>query len=48
MIPYMSHFEFKERLSGKENFYISLMGKKLVIKNMSMFLRFWIDLKGKR
>ena len=43
----MSGFEkFKEQLLSKENFYSLLTGKKkLVVKSMSMLLRFGIDLK---
>ena len=44
---YMSDFErFKEDFLSKEKFYNSLTDKKkLVIKNMNMFLRFGINLK---
>ena len=36
----MSDFEtFKEQLPSKGTFYSSLAGKKLVTKNMNMFLR---------
>ena len=43
---YMSDFEkFVEKLSSKEIFYSFLTGKKIVIKSMSMFLRFGLDLK---
>ena len=43
---YISDFEkFKEEFLSKEKFYISLTGKKIVIKSMSMFLRFAIELK---
>ena len=43
---YMSNFEkFKEELPSKEKFYSSLSGKKVVIKSMSMFLRFGVNLK---
>ena len=43
---YMSDFEkFVEKLSRKEIFYSFLTGKKIVIKSMSMFLRFGLDLK---
>ena len=43
---YMSDFEkFKEQLANKENFYSSLRGKKLVTKNMIMFIRFETNLK---
>ena len=38
---YMTDFEkFKKQLPSKEKFYSSLTGKKLVIKNMNIFLRF--------
>ena len=41
----MGDFEkFKEQLQRKEKFYSSLTGKKLVIKNMNMFLMFEINL----
>ena len=41
----MGDFEkFKEQLQSKEKFYGSLTGKKLVIKNMNMFLMFEINL----
>ena len=46
--PYkdMSNFEkFKEQLPGKEKFYSSLTGKKLVTKNMDMFFKFGTNLK---
>ena len=43
---YMSGFEkFKERLRSKEKFRSLLKDKKLVIKSMSIALRFGIDLK---
>ena len=43
---YMSGFEkFKEELQSKEKFYSSFTGEKLVLKSMSMFLSFGIDLK---
>ena len=43
---YMSDFEkFKEQLPSKEKFYSSLTGKKLVTKDMDMFLRFGTNLK---
>ena len=42
----MSDFEkFKEQLPNKEKFYSSLTGKKLVTKNMNLFLRFGTNLK---
>ena len=42
----MSDFKkFKEQLPSKEKFYGSLTGKKLVTKNMNMFLRFGTNLK---
>ena len=42
----MSGFEkFIGELPSKEKFYSSLMGEKLVIKSISMILRFGIDLK---
>ena len=45
----MGDFEkFKEELQSKEKFYSSLTGKKLVIKNMNMFLMFEINLTWKR
>ena len=45
----MGDFEkFKEQLQSKEKFYSSLTGKKLVIKNMNMFLMFETNLKWKR
>ena len=43
---HMSSFEkFKEKLTSIKTFYSSLTGKKLVIKNKSLFLRFEIHLK---
>ena len=43
---YISGFEkFIGELPSKEKFYSSLMGEKLVIKSISMILRFGIDLK---
>ena len=43
---YMSNFDkFKEQLPSKEKFYSSLTGKKIVTKNMNMFLRFETNLK---
>ena len=46
---YMTDFEkFKEKLPSKEKFYSSLTGKKLMTKNMIMFLRFGTNLKCKR
>ena len=43
---YMSNFEqFKEELPSKESFLVRYQVKKVVIKNMSMFLRFGINLK---
>ena len=43
---YMSDFKkFEEQLPRKENFYSSLTSKKLVAKNMNMFLMFGINLK---
>ena len=43
---YMSDFEkFKEELPSKENFCSLLKGKKLVTKNIIMFLRFGTNLK---
>ena len=45
----MGDFEkFKEQLQSKEKFYSSLTGKKLVTKNMNMFLMFETNLKWKR
>ena len=45
----MSDFEkFKEELPRKEDFYSSLIGKKLVTKTMNIILRFGITLKWKR
>ena len=42
----MNNFEkFKEELRSKEKFYSLLMGKKLMIKSMNVFLRFGINLK---
>ena len=42
---YMSDFKkFEEQLPSKENFYSLLTGKKLVTKNMNMFLRFGTNL----
>ena len=42
----MSDFEkFKEELPSKENFCSLLKGKKLVTKNIIMFLRFGTNLK---
>ena len=39
---YMSNFEkFKDELPNKEKFYSSLTDKKLVTKNMNIFLIFW-------
>ena len=35
-------------LPSKEQFYSSLKGKKIVTKNMIMFLRFGTNLKSKR
>ena len=46
---YITGFEmFKEKLPGKEKFYSLLTGKKLLTKNMIMFLMFWIHLKWKQ
>ena len=46
---YMNDFEkFKEQLPSKEKFYSLLTGKKLVIQNMNMFLKFGTNLKWKR
>ena len=46
LYEYMSDFEkFKEQLPSKENFYSLLTVKKLVTKNMNMFLRFGINFK---
>ena len=46
---YMSDFEkFKEELPRKEKFYSSLTDRKLVTKNMNMFLMFGKSLKWKR
>ena len=43
---YMSGFEkFKEQLPNKEKFCSTLTGKKIVTKNMNMFLRFGTNLK---
>ena len=36
--------KFKEQLPSKEKFYSSLTGKKIVTKNMIMFLRFGIKI----
>ena len=45
----MSGFQkFKEKFPGKEKTYSSLMGKKYVVKSMSIYLRFGIILKCKR
>ena len=42
---YMSDFKkFEEQLPSKEKFYSLLTGKKLVTKNMNMFLRFGTNL----
>ena len=42
---YMTDFKkFKEQLPSKEKFYSSLTGKKIVTKNMIMFLRFGIKI----
>ena len=44
----MSNFEkFKEQLPSKEKFYISLKGKKIVTKNINLFLMFGTNLKRK-
>ena len=44
----MIDFEkLREKLPGKEKSYNSLTGKKLVAKNMIMFLRFGTNLKQK-
>ena len=49
LYEYMSDFEkFKEQLPSKENFYSLLTVKRLVTKNMNMFLRFGINFKWKR
>ena len=46
---YMTDFEkFKEKLPSKEKFNSSLTGKKIMTKNMVMFLRFGTYLKWKR
>ena len=46
---YMTDFEkFKEKLPSKEKFKSSLTGKKIMTKNMVMFLRFGTYLKWKR
>ena len=46
LCEYMSDFEkFKEQLPSKENFYSLLTVKRLVTKNMNMFLRFGINFK---
>ena len=46
VVLYTSGFEkFKEELPSKEKFYCSLMGKKLVIRSISMIFRFRIDFK---
>ena len=46
LYEYMSDFEkFKEQLPSKENFYSLLTVKRLVTKNMNMFLRFGINFK---
>ena len=43
---YMSDFEkFKEELPSKEKFYSSLTGKRIVTKNMNMFLKFGTNSK---
>ena len=43
---YMTDFKkFKEKLPSKEKFYSSLTGKKLLTKNLIMFLRFGTNLK---
>ena len=43
---YMNDFEkFKEESVSKEKFYSSLADKKLVTKNMNMFLMFGINFK---
>ena len=45
----MSDFEnFKKELTSKEKFYSSLTGKKIVAKNIKMFLKFGTNLKWKR
>ena len=45
----MIDFEkFKERSPSEEKFYSWLAGKKLIMKSISMFLRFGIELKFKR
>ena len=42
---YMSDFEkLKEELPSKEKFYGSLTNKKIMTKNMNMFLRFGTNL----
>ena len=43
---YMSDFEkFKEKFLSKERFSSSLIGKKLIAKNINMFLMFGTNLK---
>ena len=43
---YMRDLEkFKEQLPSKEKFHSSLTGKKLVLKNVNMFIRFGANLK---
>ena len=41
-------WKFKEKLPHKEKFYSLLTGKKLLTKNMIMFLMFGINLKWKQ
>ena len=42
---YMNDFEkFKEELPSKEKFYSSLTNKKIMAKNMNIFLRFGTNL----
>ena len=43
---YMNDFKkFKKQLPSKEKFYSLLTGKKLVIQNVNMFLKFGTNLK---
>ena len=46
---YISDFEkFKEELPSKEKFYSSLTDRKIMTKNMNMFLKLGINLKWKQ
>ena len=46
---YISDFEkFKEELPSKEKFYGSLTDRKIMTKNMNMFLKLGINLKWKQ